>query len=191
MIGSIFEELRKRIYDNLKKSERVMKQFILTALLAMAAAATCAAQNYMTVDSEKIFKSIADYNAAIEQLDKLAESYQKQVDAKYTDIEQLYTSYVNNKSRLTAEQQQAVENAILEREEEAAKYQESLFGSEGELMKERVKLIQPIQKRVFAAIEQYAAANGFDLVIDTASNPAVLYSSSGIDRTAALIEALK
>ena len=168
-----------------------MKRIILTAVLAVVATAALNAQNYMVVNSEKIFKSISEYNSAIDQLDKLAETYQKQVDAKFAEVEKLYNSYVAQKSSYSAASQQAIEQTILAREEEATKMQESLFGNEGTLMKERVKLIQPIQQRVFDAIEKYAAANGFDLVLDTASNPTILYHSTKADRTQAIIDALK
>ncbi len=63
-----------------------MKRLFLTVVLA--AAGWCAyAQNYMIVDSEKIFKSIDAYNTAIKDLDKMAEDYQKQVDDKFAEIE--------------------------------------------------------------------------------------------------------
>ena len=159
--------------------------------MAIATAVALNAQNYMVVNSEKVFKSISAYNSAIEQLDKLAESYQKQVDDKFAEVEKLYNNYVAQKNSLSVSTQQTVENTILAREEEATKLQESLFGTDGTLMKERVKLIQPIQEKVFAAIEKYAEANGFDLVIDIASNPTVLYYSPKADRTEAIINALK
>lgn len=168
-----------------------MKRMILTAIMAVAATVALNAQNYMVVNSEKIFKSISDYNSAIEQLDKLAESYQKQVDDKFAEVEKLYNNYMAQKASLSSSTQQNVEKTILAREEEATKLQESLFGSDGTLIKERVKLIQPIQERVFAAIEKYAAANGFELVIDVASNPTVLYYSTKADHTEAIINALK
>ena len=168
-----------------------MKRILMTvaAITMLTAAAT--AQNYMVIDSEKVFKSIAAYNTAISELDKLADTYQQQVDAKYKDVESLYNDYISQKSSLTYGQQQTVENAILAREDEAARLQESLFGTDGTLMKKRVELIQPIQERVFKAIETYAAAEGFDLVLDKASNPNILYSSSAIDRTQAVIDILK
>ena len=164
---------------------------ILTAVLAIATTFALSAQNYMVVNSEKVFKSISEYNSAIEQLDKLAENYQKQVDAKFSDVERLYNNYMAQKTSLSVSSQQAVEKEILSREEEATKFQESLFGTDGTLMKERVKLIQPIQERVFAAIEKYAAANGYELVLDVASNPTVLYYSPKADHTQAIIDALK
>ena len=82
-------------------------------------------------------------------------------------------------------------NMILDAEAKATKYQESLFGSNGELMKKRLELIQPIQAQVFAVIEAISQQNGFDLVIDIASNPTVLYYSSKVDYTEKVIEALK
>ena len=53
------------------------------------------------------------------------------------------------------------------------------------------ELIQPIQKRVFDAIANYAAQNGYELVLDAASNPTLLYNSEKIDHTQALIEFMK
>lgn len=169
-----------------------MKKLLLTAAAAVAMIVSAAAQSVVTVDSEKIFKSIAEYNEALKSLDQLGEQYQKQVDAKFEEVEALYNNYVNyQRAYLSESARTAREQEILGKEEEATKLQESLFGQEGELMKKRVALIQPIQQRVFAAIESYAKANGIDLVVDRAANPTVLFESDRIDRTQAIIDLLK
>jgi len=168
-----------------------MKRMILTAVLALAMTGVICAQNYMVVNSEKIFKSIEAYNTAIAQLDKQAETYQKQVDAKFKEVETLYNNYMAKKMSLSESARQSVESTILTREQEATRFQESLFGTDGTLMKKRIELIQPIQQRVFKAIEEYAAANGFEMVIDIATNPNVLYYSQNVDRTQAVIDAVK
>ena len=165
---------------------------IFALLLGLAAfMGVASAQNYMVVDSEKIFKSITEYNTALTQLDNLAKSYQQQVDAKYQQIEALYNSYQQQKANLSAATRAMRENEILEKESEAVKYQESIFGNDGEMMKKRIELIQPIQERVFKAIESYAKANGFDLVLDIASNATMLYYSPAVDRTEAVIKLVK
>ena len=167
-----------------------MKRLFLTVVLA--AAGWCAyAQNYMIVDSEKIFKSIDAYNTAIKDLDKMAEDYQKQVDDKFAEIETLYNNYQVQKTSLSAAARQVRENAILQKEKEAQEYQESLFGQEGTLMKKRVEMISPIQKQVFAAIEAYAKQVGADLVFDSANNPTLLYNNPAVERTQQVIDALK
>ena len=139
-----------------------MKRLILIAAFILTAG-TLAAQNYIIVNSEKVFKSIDAYNTAISDLDKLAKQYQRQTR----------------------------ENAILNKEKEAQEYQESLFGQEGTLMKKRIEVISPIQKQVFDAIEAYAKQAGADLVLDSANNPTLLYTNPSVERTQQVIDALK
>lgn len=167
-----------------------MKRLILLAVLLLSGSAIMA-QNYIVVNSEKIFKSLAAYNQALTSLDELAKQYQSQVDSKFAAVEQLYNNYVAQKAMLSATARQTREEAILAKEKEAQEFQESLFGNEGTLMKKRLELIQPIQQRVFAAIEAYAKQVGADMVIDSSNNPTLLYNSSKIDRTQQVIETLK
>ncbi len=157
----------------------------------MLTAGTLSAQNYIIVNSEKIFKSLDNYNQAITSLDELAKQYQSQVDAKYEEIEKLYNTYQSQKQSLSAATRQARENEIITKEQEAQEYQESLFGQEGELMKKRLELIQPIQEQVFGAIEAYAKEVGADMVLDSSNNPTLLYNNPAIERTQQVIDALK
>lgn len=167
-----------------------MKRLIISALFLLTAG-TLAAQNYLIVNSEKVFKSVDAYNSAITTLDELAKQYQAQVDSRFADIEALYNNYMYQKASLSAASRQVREEAILAKEKEAQQYQESIFGKEGSLMKKRLEMIQPIQKQVFAAIEAYAKQVGADLVIDSANNPSLLYTNTRVDRTQEVINALK
>ena len=168
-----------------------MKRLILAIALMMGIATTASAQSYAVVNSEKIFKSIESYNAAISELDKLANDYQAQVDAKFEEVESLYNKYMERRNELNAASQQATEAKIMEMEQEASKFQESIFGTDGELMKKRLGLIQPIQKRVFDAIDKYAQQKGYDMIIDVAQNATMLYYSAKADKTEAVIALLK
>lgn len=168
-----------------------MKRFILTSVLALCLAGIATAQNYVVVNSEKIFKSIDKYNEAITALDEMAAQYQKDVDAKFEAVESLYNAYMQRKATLTQASQQANEENILKKEKEASEFQESIFGTDGTLMKKRIELIQPIQKQVFAAIEEYAKAHGYAMVIDIAQNATMLYHSPEVDHTQAIIDMLK
>ncbi|MBR4871163.1 MAG: OmpH family outer membrane protein [Alistipes sp.] len=168
-----------------------MKRLLFAIFAVMMCAGVASAQNYMVVNSEKVFKSIDAYNSALEQIETLSESYQKQVDAKFAAVETLYNNYMAQRASLSESVRQSREQQILNAEAEAAEYQESLFGNEGELMKKRMELIQPIQQQVFATLESFAKANGYDLIIDIAANPTVLYYSAKVDFTDKIIEALK
>ena len=168
-----------------------MKRLIMTLALTLGIAASALAQNYAVVNSEKVFKSVEKYNAAITQLDELAKQYQAQVDAKFEEVEKLYNAYMQRKASLSQASQQANEENIIKKEQEATEFQESIFGTEGELMKKRLELIQPIQKQVFATIEEYAKQKGYDMVIDIAQNATMLYYSPKADHTEAIIALLK
>ena len=167
-----------------------MKRLILIAVFVLTTG-TLAAQNYIIVNSEKVFKSIDAYNTALSTLDKLAEQYQDMVDAKFEEVETLYNNYMNQKASLTAATRQTRENDILAKEKAAQEYQETLFGNDGTLMKKRIEMIEPIQKQVFSAIEAYAKQVGADVVLDSANNPTLLYSNPSVDRTQQVIDVLK
>ena len=167
-----------------------MKRLILIAAFILTAG-TLAAQNYIIVNSEKVFKSIDAYNTALSTLDKLAEQYQDLVDAKFAEVETLYNNYMNQKDSLTDATLQTLENDILSKEKAAQEYQETLFGNDGTLMKKRIEMIEPIQKQVFSAIEAYAKQVGADVVLDSANNPTLLYSNPSVDRTQQVIDVLK
>lgn len=165
---------------------------MIVALVAMMlSAAAVSAQNYMVVDSEKIFKSLTSYTNALSQIESLSEEYQTNVDAKFKEVERAYNNYMLQRASLSESQRQQREQQILQLEQQATEYQESIFGTEGELMKRRMELIQPIQKKVFDTIERYSTQYGYDLVIDISANPTVLYYSSKVDFTQQIIKALR
>ena len=168
-----------------------MKRSILALLVAVAMCGVVSAQKLCVIDSEKVFKSIAAYNEAMTSLDKLSKEYQQTIEAKYKQVEALYNQYQAQKASLTEAARQSAEQQILALEQEAQQLQQSLFGTEGQLMKRRVELIEPVQKRVFAAIEKYAEQNGYDLVLDKASNVSLLYSSKAVNHTQQIIEMVK
>lgn len=168
-----------------------MRRFILVLTLMLGLSSVVSAQNYALVNSEKIFKSVESYNAAISELDKMAQEYQTEVDEKFKAVENLYNAYMQRKSQLSEASQAANEENILKKEQEATEYQESIFGTDGVLMKKRLELIQPIQKLVFATIEEYAKAKGYDMVLDISQNATMLYYSPKADHTEAIIAELK
>ena len=98
---------------------------------------------------------------------------------------------MQQRASLTESARQQREQAILSKEAEATQLQESLFGTDGELMKRRVELIQPIQKLVFDTIDNFSKLYGYDLVIDIAANPTILYYSEKVNFTDRIIEMLK
>ncbi|MDR2912632.1 MAG: OmpH family outer membrane protein [Alistipes sp.] len=162
------------------------KALLIAATLILSTGATLA-QNYMVVDSEKIFKSIAAYNSALAEVEADAQRYQQQIDEAFDQLAQAFDTYQQRKASLSATDRAREEQRIVDREEEINKFQSDTFGEQGTVMTKRVQLIKPIQDRVFAAIEKYAVDHGYDIVLDLASNPTVLYHKPSANHTDAII----
>ena len=168
-----------------------MKRFIIALAAVVLSIGAASAQKYIVVDSEKIFRSISEYNSAISTLDAMAKEYQSKVDAAYAKVESMYNTYMSQKQNLSEAERNAREQEILSEERKAAEYQDAVFGNEGLMIKKRVELIQPIQQKVFAAINNYAKDGGYEMVLDTAANASMLYHSESVDHTNKIIELLK
>ena len=94
-----------------------MKRLILTAMFALATLGIASAQKYCVIDSEKVFKSLNEYNNALTKLDELGKAYQTEVDNKYKSIETLYNSYIAQKNSLSAATRASIEQQILQKEQ--------------------------------------------------------------------------
>lgn len=168
-----------------------MKKIFLIAAIALAGLTAGKAQGYIVVNTETIFKAIPAYTNATAEVDKLGEIRQKEIDNSFAQVETMYNAYMEQKQFLTDMARRQREQAILDREAEINKKQESIFGPDGELMKKRVEMVKPIQDRVFKAITDYAQRNGGVLVLDIASNASVLYYAPSADKTQEIINIVK
>lgn len=166
------------------------KVFLLTVMM-IGCCFTAYSQGQIFVDSEKVFKSINEYNSAIQSLENMAETAQKRIDDTFERIDQLYNNYQAQRAYLSESARTTREDEIIRMEREINEFQENYFGQDGEFMKTRVNLIKPIQDRVFAAINSYAQSNGYTSVVDIVNNQTLLYYSPALDKTQDIINLLK
>src|SRR5690606_7270035 len=148
------------------------------------------AQRFAYVDSEYILKHIPEYVAAQKQLDALSQQWQKEVDERFAEIERLYKAYQADQVLLSEDMRKRREDEIIEKEKAAKELQQTKFGYEGDLYKERVRLIQPIQDRVAKAVQAYAESQVLDMIFDKNSQLQLLYASTRLDKSNDIITRL-
>ena len=158
----------------------MMKKLIMMTLL-LASAATMSAQKFALVDMDFIFKSIPAYERANEQLSQVSKKWQAEVDALTTEAQTMYKNYQNEVVFLSAEQKKSRQDAIMEKEKQAAELKRKYFGPEGELFKKRTSLMTPIQEEVYNAVKDIADLRGYQLVLDRASDAGIIFGSPKID----------
>lgn len=160
-----------------------MKRIILGVLLLFCITLSASAQRFAYVDSDYILKHIPEYTSSQKQLDALSAQWQKDVDAKFADIERLFKAYQADQVLMTEDMRKRREADIIEKENAAKEFQRLKFGFEGELFQVRTKLIKPIQDRVAKAIQAVADAQQLDMIFDKTSEITLLYASPRLDKS--------
>lgn len=158
-----------------------MKKAILLLALAIGCALGAAAQKFALVDMEYILKNYPAYEMANEQLNQLSQRWQKEVEAKSIEAENLYKNYQADMVFLTDDQKKKKEEEITTREKEATELRYKYFGPEGELYQKRQTLMKPIQDDIYNAIKKVSEERSYQVIFDRASSANIVYASPRID----------
>ena len=155
------------------------KMFTVMAMLMLAI--TMHAQKFALIDMDYILKNVPAYERANEQLSQVSKKWQAEVDALSTEAQTMYKNYQNEVVFLSKEQKQAKQDAIMEKEKQAAELKRKYFGPDGELFKKRASLMTPIQDEIYNAVKDIADLRGYQLVLDRASNSGIIFGSPKVD----------
>jgi outer membrane protein len=166
-----------------------MKKYIILTLFTVMLCTTAFGQRLAYVDSEYILKHIPEYSSAQKQLDALAQQWQKEIDEKFLIVEKMQKDYQADQVLLTDDMRKKREEDILQKDKEAKEFQQLKFGFEGELYRQKIRLIKPIQEKVAKAIEEYAGKESIDIVLDK-SSITLLYARANYDSTNDIITKL-
>ena len=70
-----------------------MKKLILVFSILIATSVATFAQKFAYVDTEYILGQIPEYKSAQAELDKISIQWQKEIEAKYAEIDKMYKAY--------------------------------------------------------------------------------------------------
>jgi len=156
--------------------------FLGIAFLAMAAF-SANAQRYIVIDSKYILEKMVEYKDAQTKIDKLSADWQKDIDNRMQEVDRMYKTYQAERAMLSEEMRKKREDEIIAKEKAVKDLQKERFGYEGELFKERQKLIKPVQDKVFNAVQKYATSRAYDVVFDKAGGVTLFYADPKIDKS--------
>ena len=81
------------------------------------------------------------FRSLIEQLNQLSQRWQKEIENKSKEAENVYQSYLADKVFLTEEQVKKREEEVVAKEKEVTELRYKYFGPQGELEKKRESLL--------------------------------------------------
>jgi outer membrane protein len=167
-----------------------MKKILAVVIILATSLSFASAQKFAFVDSEYILGNIPSYKSAQEQVDKLSNEWQKEIETKLADIDKMYKDFQSEKVLLTEEMKTKREDEIVKREQDVKDLQKKYFGRDGMLFKKRQELIKPIQDEVYNAVKALAAEQGYAIIFDTSSNAGILYSNPKSDKSDEVLQRL-
>lgn len=167
-----------------------MKKLIVLVFLLLGTVAWAQAQRYAVIDSRYILEHMPAYEEAQNKLDAIAEEWQKEIDAKFEEVDNLYRDYSAEKVMLSEDLKKKREDEIMAKEKEAQDLQKQRFGYEGDLFKKREELIKPIQDKVYSAAERLATEKRYDLIMDKSAGVTVFYATPELNKSDEVLKLL-
>jgi outer membrane protein len=155
--------------------------FLCAFLSAGINSANAQNQKYAYVDTEYILDNIPEFQDAQDELDELSKNWQKEIEASYTLVSDLYKKYQAESVLLPEDVKKKREDEIVKKEQEVKELQRKYFGPEGDLYQKRQELVKPIQEKVYNAIETIAATRNYAFVFDKAGGMSLLYTNPEFD----------
>ena len=164
-----------------------MKKILLLLAISFLTLTT-QAQKFAYVDTDYILNKIPDFRQAQDKLDALSSDWQKEIENKYANVEQMYRAYQQEQVLLTDDMKAKREDAIIKKENDAKNLQQKYFGPTGNLYLKRQELIKPIQDKIYDAIQQLAANSKYAVIFDSSSDLIMLYKNDNLDKSDKVLE---
>lgn len=158
-----------------------MKRLLLSIAVILTAATSGMAQKFAYVDSEFILENIPEYADAKKEVDELSMQWQKDIEAKFAEIDQLYKKFSAEAVLLPDDIKSKREKEIIDKEKAAKELQKQRFGTDGDLFKHREELIKPIQEKIATAIEALATTENYAVIFDKAGSVSMMYTNPRYD----------
>ena len=161
--------------------------FIFLTIIGLQGFVT-AQQRYAVIDTKYILDKIPEYKDADKRLQLISQQWQKEIDDRQELLDKMYKNYEAEQFMLTDELKKKREDELFVKEKEVRDLQKRRFGYEGDLFKERQRLVKPIQDKVYNAIQKLALARSYDFVLDKSEGITIIFADPKLDKSDELLK---
>lgn len=161
-----------------------MKKLLFVALMVLGTTmGVNAQQRYAVIDTKYILERIPAYKEADAKLKLTGEQWQKEIDDLQVQLDKMYKNYESEQFMLTEALKKKREDELFEKEKQVRDLQKKRFGYEGDLFKERQRLIKPVQDKVYDAIQKIATSRSYDFVLDKSEGITIIFADPKLDKS--------
>lgn len=164
---------------------------IVLLLLLMLGSNTVFAQKLGYIDSEYILNKHPDYKVIQQELSKVSADWKKEAQTLDQEIKELYSQLKAEEVLLTEEMYQKKLAEIKIKEKTAQEFNSRVFGIDGLYYQKQAELLQPLQSKIYDAIERVTRRNNLAMLFDKAAGPsAIIWTDPRHDYSEFVLEEL-
>jgi outer membrane protein len=152
-----------------------LKSLLLAATLILSANLTLQAQSKVAhINTQELVESMPDMKSAKSELEKLAKTYETDIQAMATELQNKITQYDAESSTKTDEENGKRLQEVQSMEQSIRQYQAQ---AQQDLQKKELDLLRPITEKAKNAILKVGNAQGFDYVLDSSQGQGVIMAN--------------
>lgn len=164
---------------------------IVFLLLLMCSGEQLMAQKFGYIDSEYILNKHPDYKVIQQELENISSEWRKEAQDLDKEIKDLYVLLKAEEVLLTEEMYQQRLEQIKLKEKNSQEYYNRIFGINGQYFQKQAELMQPLQSKIYDAIERVARRNNLATLFDKAAEPsAIIYTDPRHDYSEFVLDEL-
>jgi outer membrane protein len=145
---------------------------------------------YAVINTKYILEKIPEYKDADKKLKELGDQWQLEIDGKQMALDKMYKNYEAEQFMLSEELKKKREEELFFKEKELRDLQKKRFGYEGDLFKERQKLVKPIQDKVYNAVQKMAVSRSYDFILDKSEGITIIFADPKLDKSDEILRQL-
>lgn len=152
-----------------------LKNLLLTASLILVFSFNTQAQSKVAhINTQELVESMPDMKSAKSELEKLAKTYETDIQAMATELQNKITQYDAESSSKTDEENGKRLQEVQSMEQSIRQYQAQ---AQQDLQKKELDLLRPITDKAKNAILKVGNAQGFDYVLDSSQGQGVIMAN--------------
>ena len=164
--------------------------FVALFLFGFTALAGAQQQKIGYVNTDYILSQMPGYDGVQQQLQQISSEWNSQLKVMDKEIQELKNDFQSQKVLYTDEQKEQKQQKIQAQINQRQEFMNQKFGAKGEYFKKQKELLEPIQQRVFKAINTVAKQQSVDFVFDQAQNAGLLYGNGEFNLNSRVLQEL-
>jgi outer membrane protein len=151
-----------------------LKSLLLAATLIVATSFTAQAQTKVAhINTQELVEAMPEMQSAKSELEKLAKTYETDIQAMATELQNKIKQYDGESATKTDEENGKRLQEVQGMEQSIRQYQTQ---AQQDLQKKEFDLLKPITEKAKNAILKVGKAKGFDYVLDASQGQGIIYA---------------